>query len=477
MDFGRYLLFKGLLTKGEYRDILSHQFGHGLGGAMPTHIDEIEDLASIRPFPFGEVLAASSFAGEFFSRVGKSLGELVDEWHEWHRGRLEPISSYSTTSKFGRELYVRQAEKKYVAQYLVGATAPDGSTIIQENDRVIITEGSSGLYVGLGIAAASHNTEIITSSGCLLREYRDNPAVARRFRKVCVVGGEVDYDMELNRSEHDGVHGDLCKELDKALKTHPPATVVVITGSFLSANAGPATIGPTASLKANIIREALKIGVRKVVFVADYTKHIRMQGRIAGNQVFSSDEWHAVVANNKERIHIVTSPPPALRALLVSGQGNDVRRRTLENFSEPPISFTDEDHFYNTAARELQDLVGGEMIKHDFCSRFSEAYEDIFPTLPTSLTFTIDPATGFTENAFREELAKYSGKETVPYEVRVRQEGDQLRVVVIGWGVGGRLLRKLILDQKSQRIVQFAMRTSTRAITGNVAGKSLSLTF
>ena len=52
MDFGRYLLFKGVLTLEQYKEVLSHQFGHGVSDPL-VDVDEVEDLSSIRTFPFG----------------------------------------------------------------------------------------------------------------------------------------------------------------------------------------------------------------------------------------------------------------------------------------------------------------------------------------------------------------------------------------------------------------------------------------
>ena len=381
---------------------------------------------------------------------------------------MEPISTYSTQSKFGRQLYDRQAEKKYVAQYLVASRAPDGSTLIQEDDCIIITEGTSGFYVGLGIAEGLTDTEIITSNGSLLREYRDNPAIARRFRKIRSVGGEVDYDSDLNRSEHDGVHGALCNQLETALTEHPPATAVVVTCSYLFADAGPINVGPTASLKAEIVRKALESDVRKIVFVADHTKHTRKGSH--GNQLFGQHEWRELVEKNLAKIHIVTSPPPALRAALTLGKGLDVRRRkSLEDIEHPPVPFTDDDRLYNTEAFALQALVGGDLKKSKFYSHFSEAYDDILPTFPTVLRFLIDSDTGFTEEHFRKELSTYFGIDELPFDIRVRHNGsNQLSVSVIGRGLSGRLLRRLKFDQQSQQLRHFELRTSTRRTWANV---------
>jgi len=395
MDFGRYLLFKGLLTGDEYARLLSLQYLRGIKIVKDTLLEKIDDLPAIRTIPFGEVLRKSAFADTVFNRARNSLDNLkslddlkllnvlIDGWFEWHRGRLEPICSYSTGCKYGREIYVRQEEKKYVAQFLVAQVLPNGATIIQHNDRIIITEGTSGLYAGLAVAEAAYNAEVVTSDDGLIREYRDNPAVACRFRRFGIVGGEADYDVRLGRSEHHGVSGPMCTELKQVLTMPPPATVVIVTVGFLSAQAGPFTHGPSASLKHEIIKEALQIGVREIVFVADYTKHIHHADQTQGNKIFRDDEWQSIVANNHKRIQIVTSPPPALRNLLLSGQGRDVRsRKRLADFSTPPIPFTDEDYAYNTVACELQDLVGGEMVRNKFQSRFNEAYQNILPTFP-----------------------------------------------------------------------------------------------
>ena len=113
-------------------------------------------------------------------------------------------------------MYTRQAEKKLVGRYAANKFIMDG-------DNVALFEGSSALYVGLGIASTRERVLICTSNDPLVREARDNPAVGKRFRQFVVIGGVIDAP---THGGHGGVFGSFFEEqFTKAVTSDPGATV------------------------------------------------------------------------------------------------------------------------------------------------------------------------------------------------------------------------------------------------------------
>jgi hypothetical protein len=523
MDLGRYLYFTQRLTRREYDEVSEDQRIWGFcppedlvgEGFHAKHLHKTTDLTKIRELPFEAVLRQSeAICRNVVDRAGKSLDDLIDECYEWHRQNLEPICTYPPGAKFGRGLYAQQEEKKLVAQYLVAAKALDGSTILGDDEVVIIFEGSSGLYVGLALAKSGRNISVITTNDALVREYRDNPAIARRLRSLCVVGGLADYDPELRRCEHGAVYEQVCeKQLEEALSRRPPATVLVVTVSGLLPEAGPFVAGPTGAIKRAIIKRALyqkpEDRVKKVVFVADYTKHIDRAHGTFGGQIFSSQEWLDLVKEHQDRLHVVTAPPPALRAALLAGQGTRVPKRDLKNISGP-IPFTDDDIRYNTAAVALQRLLGGIVVHDDLQSRFSEAYRPMMesgsPTHaqpereqatgvlriampesnePFELLFAVDVgAHVFQQAAFSSalnELLRAHGPRVPEYEIDVTRQGNHLCVVGVTFQADARDIWTAILGQSESQpadeLAIFARATRTRALDGTVAQRPYSIGF
>jgi hypothetical protein len=115
MDFGRYLYLTRALTFGEYHDVLSEQANRCLSqapaerdaqgnarGLCARHLSEFVDVEPVREPAFGDVLQTMpGIWPNVRTRTGEDLSQLVDDWRRWHRDTLEPIPTYSMSSKFG----------------------------------------------------------------------------------------------------------------------------------------------------------------------------------------------------------------------------------------------------------------------------------------------------------------------------------------------------------------------------------------
>ncbi len=385
MDLGRYLLFTGRLTREEYQDLSLDQRLWGVqcldrfppDCLCPTHLDEVEDMSTVRELPFVEVLGRPQVADRVCARCGKTLEALVDECNEWHRDALEPISTYPTRSKFGRGVYERQQEKKLVAHYVVAGKKRDGSTLIGDGDTVILFEGSSALYIGLAIAAGHESVTVITPNAALIREYRDNPAVAQKF-KLEIVGGAADVDPACGYCEHGGVYGPACQEqLTQAVTKEPPATVVVVTVAGLLPSVGPFDTGAVGCVKRDIITRALNSKVKAVIFATDYSKHIDGASGRFGAALFNPHEWKAMASNYESKIHVVTAPPPQIRAALAEGRLRAIQERPAGMAVTEQSGFAPEDVWYNHVAAELHKVLGSDVIRGECQPRFHEAYRVI----------------------------------------------------------------------------------------------------
>ena len=328
MDFGRSLLFTGRLTREEYQDLsLDHMFvGSAVLGSVSSRLSVPDAPRRGRGHVNGTSCHLWRCSADHRSQTAcapvaaRPLKALVDECNEWHRDALEPISTYPTRSKFGRGVYERQQEKKLVAHYVVAGKKRDGSTLIGDGDTVILFEGSSALYIGLAIAAGHESVTVITPNAALIREYRDNPAVAQKF-KLEIVGGAADVDPACGYCEHGGVYGPACQEqLTQAVTKEPPATVVVVTVAGLLPSVGPFDTGAVGCVKRDIITRALNSKVKAVIFATDYSKHIDGASGRFGAALFNPHEWKAMASNYESKIHVVTAPPPQIRAALAEGR-------------------------------------------------------------------------------------------------------------------------------------------------------------
>ncbi|OHB68005.1 MAG: hypothetical protein A2V70_06685 [Planctomycetes bacterium RBG_13_63_9] len=441
-----------------------------------THFDEaryvaeglskITDLGSIRESPFGDILTGWNKAGEFFEGAKKNLAELVQEWHEWHRDQLEPIATYSLNSEFGRKLYEQQEEKKLVARFVANARVRDGGRMIGVGECVIIPEGTSGLYVGLALAAARRDVNMHTSNAGLIREYRDNPAIASGFHELFVIGGVADFNRTKGRSEYYTVQGDTClSQYRDVLSADPPATVVIMTVSRLTADQGPEVSGETGSIKAEIIRDSLKNRVRELIFVADYTKHIEPDGGYAGVPIFSSPkEWNDIVEKSRDRIRIVTAPPSNLRAALAQQYATDVLARDLKK-CKGPQPFNDCDMKYDREAKALYCMLAGDKVAElGFRPKFHEACQAGLE----KIVFMIDsPRDQFRLDDFVRKLEELAG-DLKEFELRMERRNLGTIVNVVGSPNPVEHLSGCI--SQSDRIRQFCEKTNTVVVEGPFGG-------
>jgi len=270
------------------------------------HLGQVKRLDDVYRTPFGDVLVNEQ---KIFERMRAAepnvdVDSLLKEWRTWHVQNLEPICTYSLTTKIGKEMYHRRIEKKLVARHVA-------STFIGHGDTVCIPEGSSATYVGLAIGLLFQKVTIVTSNEPLLREYRENPQFAPSFREMHAIGGHVD-----DVIAHGGVSGPKCQEqFETAIQKDPGTTVVIMPVSGLLPDSGPYGLDDaTCRLKEKLIRAGLEANIRALIFVTDYTKHIPSRKSTYGRPLFNRPgEWAQLLRDHQNRIRIVTAPPPELR--------------------------------------------------------------------------------------------------------------------------------------------------------------------
>jgi hypothetical protein len=358
------------------------------------------------------------------------LGAIVDEWREWHRDHLEPITTYSSRRRSARALYARQPEKKCVALHLVNAEGEGGTRVIADGDSVVVAEGPGCFYVGLAIAAAGRRAKVYTSNSALIRECQANPAVTAALAGVHVIlaAGNAHID-----SEHAGVFGPP-SEYCEVLRSSAASTVVVMTASRLTAEDGPMAAGPSAATTGRLlVREALARGARQLILVTDYTRHLRPRGSGAGSPMFRRDEWQELVARHRGRIGIVTSPPPALRAAFAFYGPNAAEVLGRDLYDMPgPLAFGAVDYEYDRAAKQLCTLLrseGGEQQRA--CVGFREAYDLVRDR--SLCAFAVDaPLATFPKRSFLADIARLAETSPSALAVRCQQLGCGTLAVVVG---------------------------------------------
>lgn len=377
MDLHDWLLNSRLMTLDQYKETVAAQYRGSIAGVkfVDGFIDGDSSQGSnlVRKHPIGDVIESLPFKNEIYNNAGvTSLGELVDKWQQWHVSNIEPIATYSTSSRVGKNVYARQEEKKLVARFVNQERIGTGP-LIQNSDTVVIPEGSSAFYVGLAIAAIRKRVSIVTSNALLCREYLDNPALAKSFKDFYAIGGLADKDSSLSRSEHGGYFGpDAQYAYEIAIKDRPAATVVIMPVSGLLHRDGPyATDDFIRALKYSIIRASLtdERRVREFVFIADYSKHLPQNVDSYGAPVVEREEWAKLLKQNQGRISVVTAPPPSLRTAFSSGMYSHPVNRSLEGI-KPGLPFGDDDRTYCKTCSELAKVFydGGSR------STFHEAY-------------------------------------------------------------------------------------------------------
>lgn len=329
-------------------------------GFVVPHRDSDGECTVIRKHPIGDVIDHSPLRDEIYHTAGVSnLPELVEKWQRWHLENIEPIANYSTSSRFGRNLFEQRAEKRQVARFVNLAQVRNGP-LIRNSDTVVIPEGSSAFYVGLAIAAFKKSATIVTSNAALYREYSDNPAVAKSLNHFHLIGGRIDMSHEVCRSDHGGAFGTEAERgYETAITDNPTATVVIMPVSGLLPEDGPyATDDFVRQLKYAIIRAGLygPRRVREFVFIADYSKHLDLRKSVEsyGAPVMDRAEWQRLLRDNQERISLVTFPPPAIRAAHAGAERHVVSRR-IENLSGSQ-PFTEIDRSYVKVTAKLGEL-------------------------------------------------------------------------------------------------------------------------
>lgn len=380
MEFERFLLYTGRITAVELKEVLEEQFRRCFYGLkynaerfFSGYMDENGDLASYRQIPFGDVLENMPLFENVKKRNGSDMKSLISEWKDWNRRLMEPVASYSTQSKYGKSLYERQVEKKLVAKYIVqsGMVAPCG-------EKIVLPEGSSAFYVGMALAAHSSGSQLVTSNGPFIREYRDNPSIAKSFNSVTTVGGEIDYDHNKELSDHGGVYGMECQRIyGEAIKQDPGATIVVMPVTGILPGLGPYSAdGASQGEKKSILEQSFAADVRLVIFVADFTKHREDAVRDYGVPIFRQRSWERLVQDNTDRIKLVTCPPPKLRLALANSKSY-IEPRDRDYKELPNISYdelTREDAVYLRVTKEFDEMLRrdrGEPMFHEVLSASS----------------------------------------------------------------------------------------------------------
>lgn len=362
MRFNDYLFFTQRLTPEEYASLMMMQnpAAYDAYCADPKKIfgvglNTITDLQSVRRKPFGDVLRDD---GAVLSKLDKNLDALIEEWQKWHVENLEPLCTYSLTTKIGRELFRNQLEKKLVARHVA-------SELVEDADVVCIPEGSSATYVGLAIAVYHKRVTIVTSNEPLLREYRDNTLLSPRFQEMQAIGGHVD-DFVV----HGGVSGVKCEEqFEGAIKRDPGATVVIMPVTGLLPEDGPyGEDAATRHLKEKLINVSLNENVRALVFITDYTKHFPSMKKKYGQPVFANKQrWQQILRDFRDRISIISVPPPTLRTQM--GALGQPLMRQFSNTQPYEIPIVEKE--YDNVAKHLaRDTRKGTT----FECRFTEIY-------------------------------------------------------------------------------------------------------
>jgi hypothetical protein len=387
MEFERFLFVTRRIDRNELFQVLKEQLARGYkslpvdsSGFFSEALDATTPLDKFRLIPFGDVLKdMSAILASVQARAGMNFDKLIWEWKDWHRQMMEPVSQFSTQSKFGRAIYCEQLEKKLVAKYVV-----DSSHMFGNGEKIILPEGSSAFYVGMAIAAYRDDVSVVTTNGAFIREYRDNPKIAQTIKLVTAIGGEVDYDHRKGLSDHGGVFGLDCQHrYIQAIRDAPGATIVVMPVTGILPDDGPyAADGPSHGEKLSILKESFAANVRLVIFVADYSKHLGTKRQDYGVPIFSKAAWKEKVQAHSDQVVLVTCPPPKLRESL---QGRtdwiEPRDRTYDDFPGlTSADFTDDEAEYNQAAKQFDNILRDSQGRPMF-------HEALATNIPSSIVY------------------------------------------------------------------------------------------
>ena len=256
-----------------------------------------------------------------------------------------------------------------------------GRPLIWDTDKVVIPDGSSAFYVGVGVAAWRKCVCVIGSNGPLSCEYLTNPAFSDALDHFYLIGGKADRCEPraeragaFKRSENGGTF-DLPahKAYEEAILADPAATVVVMPVSGILPEEGPYGLeDQTRRLKEVIIKSGLRHGIRQLVFIADYTKHRRADKNKYGLPVLNTPaEWDALLQDHHARISLVTVPPPDMRELFQGAQpihpAERMTTRMLRADAQPIREWND----YNEIACAFGELFQDDMGRSNFHEVYS----------------------------------------------------------------------------------------------------------
>ncbi len=369
MDFGTFLVRQHWLKIPEFAALTSASLRAAEGRKSPDgylepslrEVLESSERGRLRPYPLGDVLRNNAgILSEALNRSGaKDFEDLVAMWQQWHVDEVEPISDFCLSPRqrsFGERLYNCEAEKRSCAEYVA-------RTFIHAADHVVIPEGTSTFWCGLGALRHWSNLCIITSNGALVRELHENPRLRRRVTSVNVVGGQMDLDPDKGGAASRGFVGEAARQgFDQAIVEQPGATVVLSSVNGLLSDSGPYAPCPVSGFtRHSLLMKAFDSNVRKVVFVADYTKMRPKDEASYGDAIFSDKkQWRSIVDNYRGRLAIVVAPPPEVRsdpALMATRPADRVIRG--KGYSQPLVE-------YLTVAAELDRLCSGKSLERGF---------------------------------------------------------------------------------------------------------------
>jgi len=365
----RYVTFKPQYDEIARRTFLNSRGNlkvdvHGLLSSNRVHVTQPTEF---HRHPVGEVIDAMPMASEIYRRASVSdLSGLVAKWHQWHVDNLESMVNYPTGSSFARRLLEQQrVEKKRVAWFLTSVPIR-GHTIISDTEKVVILDGSSGYFVGLGIAAWKKRVCIITSNGPLFCEYLCNPAFANALGGFYLIGGRADHTTGGSFEDH-AYHA-----YETAIQDKPEATVVIIPVRGILPDVGPYGMEDQTRMLKKVIID-LSVGkqarrkVRQLVFIADYSKHRKSDCDKYGLPILDGrSEWRELLETNHDRISLVTAPPPGMETLFECAPPiHPAMRTTISSLKSDaaPSSLQIE---YNQVAREFGERFQDEIGRTNF---------------------------------------------------------------------------------------------------------------
>jgi hypothetical protein len=180
------------------------------------------------------------------------------------------------------------------------------------------------------------------------------------------IGGHVD-----DHITHGGVSGPKClDQFETAITKMPAATVVIMPVTGFLPDEGPFGLDtPTRTVKEHLITASLSANVRALIFITDYTKHLPSKKGKYGCPVFNQPgKWQSLLGAHRERIQIVTAPPPELRKRMANGElDQPLLRKALAR----PYVLPEDEREYDGVAERLARLTRKGMT---YDTKFKEVF-------------------------------------------------------------------------------------------------------